>query len=171
MEHKRSARMTAIPQLDIPDILVDDEDDRAAAVSGAGDRSPQVASPSGGQAAFLSAHDAKPEHHRSWSGASMDISLQENSFAHPLSMPRASVASGIAGAATPTTPGGAHRYNTSAFSFEVQEPGEQGEQGGGRDSRRESGVSPAQVRELLDDSAWMASIRRSATQRRSQWGN
>lgn len=178
MELKRSARLTAIPQLDIPDILVDDEDDRAAANNNnINDRTRQSASAmSRTPSTFLSAEDARAaaaHHHRTWSGTSVDISLHETNYAHPLSTPRAA-GSSVSGPLSPTSP---HRHNMSAFSFELQEP--QGGSGSGDNgsnqpgstgsSRRGSAVSPAQVRDLLDDSIWVESIRRSATQRKSGW--
>ncbi|XXG98720.1 hypothetical protein Hte_005049 [Hypoxylon texense] len=148
MEKKRSARMTAIPQLDVPDIFVDDEEDRQHAVQ---QRTTMAAPPAGATSAdFLAVADAARPQHRSWS-SSTDISTYDSSQTHPLSLPRAS----------PSMPG--HRSQASAFSFELQESGT----GSGENSRRGSSVSPAQVRELLDDSVWVESIRRSATIRRS----
>jgi voltage-dependent calcium channel len=149
MEQKRSARMTAIPQLGIPDILVDDEDDHD------GGGQPRGPGAGGGNtsSALLRAEDARA-HHRSWSG-SADLSLHDTNYAHPLSFPPAS----------PASPG--HQQSNSAISFELQETGP----GSGENSRRGSAVSPAQVRDMLDDSVWVESIRRSATVRRSDWGS
>ncbi|ERS98024.1 hypothetical protein HMPREF1624_06197 [Sporothrix schenckii ATCC 58251] len=179
MEQKRSARMTGVPQLGIPDILVDDEDDRT---SGAGAGHSTGAASLQTAATFLSAdHAAGPaQHHRSWSGASIDISLHDTNYAHPLSAPR------TGGLSSPTSSGGLqpqrHHYNSSAFSFELQEPSAQFEADGSRRGSAVSamsgasgmsgvsGVSPGLVREMLDDSVWVESIRRSATQRRSGWG-
>jgi len=176
--------MTAIPQLDIPHILVDDEDDRAPGAAGSQQPGPpqnqRPAMHARNTSTFLLPEDARQQpsqHHRSWSGTSVDISLHDTNYGHPLSMPRQ--------AASPSTPGaGSHRYNTSAFSFELQDPAyasyddadpyAQQQQPGQRDgtgsndsSRRASAVSPAQLREMLDDSVWLDSIRRSATQRRN----
>jgi voltage-dependent calcium channel len=168
MEQKRSARMTGVPQLGIPDILVDDEDDRA---TDAGAEQSAGAAPSQMVAAtFLSAeHAAGPaQHHRSWSGASMDISLHDTNYAHPLSAPW------TGGLASPTSPGGLqpqrHQHSPSTFSFELQEPGAPSLADGSRRGSAVSAVSavsPGLVREMLDDSVWVESIRRSATQRRS----
>ncbi len=158
MEQKNNARLTAIPQLDIPDILVDDEPASA--------REAEAPTMSRAPSTFLSAEDARPSRLRSWSGASVDISLHDANYAHPLSMPRASGASGGGdGTLTPTTPGGSHRHNTSAFSFEVQDP-DDAQLAGSSSRQHDSAVSPAVVKELLDDSAWMASIRRTATTNR-----
>lgn len=150
LEKKRAGRMTAIPQLDVPDIFVEDDD--------AQQRTPQratVAATPRSRAAttstdFLAAADAVRPLHRSWT-TTTDISNFDGSYEHPLSLPRT----------PPSTPG--HRQDHSAFSFELQEPGT----ASGESSRRGSSVSPAQVRELLDDSVWVESIRRSATVRKS----
>lgn len=141
--------MTAVPQLDVPDIFVEDND--------AQQRTPQratVAVTPRSRAAttssdFLAAADAVRPQHRSWASSS-DIH-NDASYEHPLSLPRTG----------PSSPG--HRHEDSAFSFELQEPGTSS----GQSSRRGSAVSPAQVRELLDDSVWVESIRRSATVRKS----
>jgi hypothetical protein len=153
MDIKRSGRMTAIPQLDVPEIFVDDEDDRAmraANSSGMGGDSAQTPMTPG----YLSAMDA-------------------TAGQHPLSGPRMSMGGNHGGRN--------HRAHTSAFSFELHEPmdgtgtGSFTADGSSDTDRREnpgSGtpvVSPAQVREMLDDSVWMDSIRRSATIRRSEW--
>ncbi|CAK7243673.1 MAG: calcium channel protein [Sporothrix thermara] len=172
MERKHAARMTAIPQLGIPDILVDAEDDTAAGAGATGGQSVSAAPVQAGSA-FLSAEnaDGPSQHHRSWSGASMDISLHDTSYAHPLSAPRTS------GLSTPTASGGLqphrHHLSSSALSFELQEPGAQlwadESRRGSAVSAMSSGVSPGLVREMLDESVWVESIRRSATQRRSGW--
>jgi voltage-dependent calcium channel len=135
--------------LDVPDIFIEDD---------AGQRPPQratvAASPRARAATtsadFLTASDAVRPQHRSWA-SSTDISNHDASYDHPLSLPRIST----------SMPG--HRHENSAFSFELQEPGISS----GENSRRGSSVSPAQVRELLDDSVWVESIRRSATIRKS----
>ncbi|KAI5862713.1 Ion transport protein-domain-containing protein [Durotheca rogersii] len=148
LEKKRSARMTAIPQLDVPDIFVDDEDDRQRAAQ---QRTTMAAPPAITTSSdLLAVADAARPQHRSWS-SSADISTYDSSNRHPLSLPRA----------TPSMPG--HHSRNSALSFELQESGPPS----GENSRRGSSVSPAQVRELLDDSVWVESIRRSATIRRS----
>ncbi|KAI1094152.1 Ion transport protein-domain-containing protein [Rostrohypoxylon terebratum] len=149
MEKKRSARMTAIPQLDVPDIFVDDEDDRKRAAQ----QRTTMAAPPGSAASsdFLAVSDAARPQHRSWASGT-DISTYDSTQAHPLSLPRAS----------PSIPG--PRSHASAFSFELQDS----RPNSGENSRRGSSVSPAQVRELLDDSVWVESIRRSATIRQSK---
>ncbi|KAK1781344.1 Ion transport protein-domain-containing protein [Copromyces sp. CBS 386.78] len=226
MELKRSARLTAIPQLGVPEIYVDNDQQsdneqqnkdsngnnsaRASGSGAAGGTNPFESSSTnpfgsgstalspGGAASFLSADDARA-HHRSWSGVSADLSSFDTSYGHPLAGPRANKSSNSA----------SHR-NTHAYSFELHDslgigggnapsPGGWGsgsqtmgsmglgggsamldENNGGRspggvgDAKRGSSVSPAQLSSMLDDSVWVASIRRSATMRRGQndtdWG-
>lgn len=160
IDKKRSARMTAIPQLDVPDILVDDEEDRER-IDAQRQRATVAGPPSGSELtpAVLAAADALRPPHQSWSAASADISSYNSASPHPLSLPRTS----------PSMRG--HQSQNSAFSFEIQEPGTPS----GQNSRHNSTADASQVRELLDDSVWVDSIRRSATvrksMRRSDWGS
>lgn len=170
--------MTGIPQLDVPEILVENEDDRPSGGPAATGYRASAPAPRrrGTGGAYLSADDARgggaassSSHQRSFSGMSADLSSFDTSFDHPLAGPRAS---------GPGSPG--HRNQVSAFSFELHEwAGGGGGSGGLEDEAtsptvgdgRGSSVSPAQVREMLDDSVWMESIRRSATMKRNtQWG-
>jgi len=150
MEKKRSGRMTAIPQLDVPEILVDDESDGTRTRARAQQRTTLAAPPTPAAASsdFLSVSDATLQH-RSWSlGA--DISTLDGTQPHPLSGPRTtSAASGS-------------RAEGTAFSFEIQEDPTTTTR-----DRQGSEVSPAQLRSFLDDSIWAESIRRSATVRKS----
>ncbi|KAI8629388.1 ion transporter [Xylariaceae sp. FL1651] len=149
MERKRSGRMTAVPQLDVPEIFIDDESDRARARA-AQQRTtlavpPRQTSPSD----FLTVSDATRPQHKSWSlGA--DVSTYDATETHPLNAPRAG----------PTMSG--NRAEATAYSFEVQENATPSTR-----SRQGSEVSPAQLRSFLDDSVWAESIRRSATVRKS----
>lgn len=160
MWNRQSARMTAIPRLDIPDILVDDDwfEDDAGGAGPPSPRSPRSPrSPTGASATHLSVDGGTQ---RSWVGPE-DLSLYDGSWQHPLSFPRSS----------PASP--SHQATPSAFSFELQEPLDGG--GGhnepmqqGLSSQRSSAAGPLQVRDILDDSIWVDTIRRSATMRRSQ---
>ncbi|KAI0009098.1 Ion transport protein-domain-containing protein [Xylariaceae sp. FL0662B] len=159
MESKRSGRMTGVPQLDVPDIFIDDEHDHRRVVQ----QRTTMAVPAAHTRSsdFLSTPDAARPQHKSWASGA-DIPTYESQHMHPLSLPRA----------MPTTP--EDRSHTSAFSFELQESGTASGENSRQNSRRGSSVSPAQVRDLLDDSVWVESIRRSATirrsERRSDWG-
>ncbi|KAK8089123.1 calcium channel subunit cch1 [Apiospora hydei] len=147
IDKKKSGRMTAVPQLDVPDIFVEDEDQRLKPPQ----RSTMAVTPQSASRSseFLGASNAARPLHKSWN-SNVDTGY-DSSSAHPLSEPRA----------RPSRP--RHDTQVSAFSFELQEPGTSS----AANSRRGSSVSPAQVRELLDDSVWVESIRRSATIRKS----
>lgn len=183
MELKRTAVMTAIPQLGVPDILVDDEDQRAkkkSVLNTHGPLSPGTPSPTGtaplhSPSTFLSPtrNSAGSQHHKTLSTTSADLTLQtnfDNFGAHPLSMPPGSSSQHQGGY-------DGHQSTHSAFSFELQEPGsannsrQNSRQNSRRNSRSNSAVSPIQMSQILDDSIWMASIRRSATLKRkpSKW--
>ncbi|KAF0318752.1 ion transporter [Colletotrichum asianum] len=146
---RKSARMTAIPQLDIPHILVDDDEHRQ--------KSSPVAGTGQMRSALLTVEDANKSSHKSWTPGP-DVASNDADYQHPLSFPR----SGI------STPG--HNSTHSAFSFELQEGGQSSAQSSRRGSAVspvQSPVSPAQVSNMLDDSIWLESIRRSATVRKS----
>lgn len=171
--------MTAVPQLDLPDILVDDEEQRAKRKTSSsarlqnpyGQQSPSTPGSTGLRSpmsggAFLSPNEARnsggASHQKTFSGMSADLTLQTNfegTGAHPLSMPRAGEAS--------SARSDAHQSTHSAFSFELQ-PGSANSSAANsrRNSRSNSAVSPIQMSQILDDSIWMASIRRSATMKR-----
>ncbi|KAI9644918.1 calcium channel protein [Ciborinia camelliae] len=157
MERKKSGRMTDIPQLG-PEVYVDDEE--------------------------ISAKKHKPS--TSGSGALLspeDITDTRNTFithgldGAPLKERRGTDASistafpSMSSTASPTlSPLKAHSAHGSAFSFEGVGAGEgvSGTNGisSTASSRRGSGVSAENVLEVLDNSAWGESIRRSFTMRR-----
>ncbi|WQF85104.1 Putative EF-hand domain, voltage-dependent calcium channel, alpha-1 subunit, Ion transport [Colletotrichum destructivum] len=156
IDMRKSARMTAIPQLDIPHILVDDDELRL--------KSSPVAGTGQTRSALLTVDDANKSSHNSWSGPG-PTDLPSDDYQHPLSLARSG----------PTTPG--HQSTHSAFSFELQEGGQNSAQSSRRGSAVspvQSPVSPAQVNNMLDDSIWLESIRRTATVRKSvrksDWG-
>ena len=173
LESKRSARMTTVPQLEIPDILVDDEDDEG---DGAQDRTGGAYQGTTTPTRLRAEDATSPTHHRrSWIGHGGDFPYQDSVHQHPLSAPRSS----------PLSPG--HHTSNSAFSFEFQEPpggqpspgspatGEAGINTGtttGADVNRRPSIyrSPSRVQDMLDDSVWVDPIRRSATVRRSHGG-
>jgi len=152
MESKRSGRMTTIPQLG-PEVYVDNEHDITKKQAKA------TVSP------FLSP---------------MDISDPRSSFiTHGLDGAQRfrSGSIGGAGPASPSSPGisprispqlSPHRPSNSAFSFEGAE--QLSPAGSAHSSRRGSAVSAENVLEVLDNSAWGESIRRSFTMRRPSKG-
>ena len=172
MELKRSARMVDIPQLGVPEILVDNEEERGArnisnrkttAGFSPSPATPSSAGPSPSTPTFLSADNAHANH-RSWTGVSADLSSFDISYRHPLSGPLSPTSPRGSGEGSPRRDG-----HSSAFSFELQDPNETA-RSSARSSRRGSTVNPSHVREMLDDSVWMDSIRRSATIRRPDRG-
>lgn len=197
MEKKRAGRMTAIPQLDIPEILVDNEERQSEQGDGGGGgqggqeqqrqrqqqqqqqqqhspvsrsrakSSAAVTTPVEGSGGLLSPSTsrAKSAQHRSWAGLGADLSSYDTSYGHPLAGPRGSRPA--APAASP-----ARQSQGSTFSFELTEPGlVAGDDADEATSlgRRGSSVDPSVVRDMLDNSVWVESLRRSAT-RKSGWG-
>ncbi|CAH0000943.1 unnamed protein product [Clonostachys byssicola] len=147
-----SARMSTIPQLDIPDIMVDpDFDSQDDADKG----QTRFSAPQATSTTHLSV-DGKRHHSRKHSEGSNDgqpSAWGSSAWAHPLSFPRST-------SSTPSPP-----LSPASFGFELREGSGQLAPSGEL-HRRTSSVSPSQAREMLDDSAWMESIRRSATTRR-----
>lgn len=183
MMMKNSARMTTTPQLGVPDIYVDDEEQRAKKKpynnGPYGPLSPNTpgSAPLHSPSTFLSPtrNSAGSGHQKTYSNTSTDLTLQTNfdGFgAHPLSMPRLSVGEGTSTQPGRVSGGGfdGHQSTHSAFSFELQEPASNNSsrRNSNRNSRSNSAVSPIQMSQILDDSIWMDSIRRSATMKRPQ---
>ncbi|KAL1875306.1 hypothetical protein VTK73DRAFT_10203 [Phialemonium thermophilum] len=172
-EMKRAGRMMTVPQLGVPEILVDDEEARAKQAT--------VKNKGGKDTRSLLSTDGRQSHHRSWTKVSADISSFDSSYgghplagaSHPLASPRSSAPPPDArpsSGATLRSPGHSAQPSSGAFSFEVQEQSEgSGGRGSAVSSRRGSSVNAQDVREMLDDSVWMDSIRRSATIKRSDW--
>lgn len=148
METKRASRISIIPQLIIPHILVDNESRNSISQDSHRRTSeqPRWTHLSAGDGA--SAYDAP---------STADLTLHDTRYHHPLSDPQSSQ--------LPTSPQG----RTSGLSFELHEPealSQLGSQPSSRDSSR-----PVEVQEMLDDSIWVESIRRSATSRRHNAGS
>ncbi|KAL2067362.1 hypothetical protein VTL71DRAFT_1787 [Oculimacula yallundae] len=161
LERKKSGRMTDIPQLG-PEVYIDDEVDIAAKQARA-TVSPllsptDIADP---RSSFI-AHglDGAARHRRGGSSVSGPLSPGNPGLSPGLS-PR-----GSPGVSPQISP---HRPSNSGFSFEGNElgGGTAGAGGGsGQSSRRGSAVSAENVLDVLDNSAWGESIRRSFTLRR-----
>jgi hypothetical protein len=132
--------MTDIPQLG-PEVYVDDENDIA-------------------KQAKTSVHPLL---------SPVDINSQSPFFSHGLDGARRQQAADAGVEGSGGSPGisprlSPHRPTNSAFSFEG---GDYADPGGSADSsRRGSAVSAENVLEVLDNSAWGESIRRSFTMRR-----
>jgi len=154
MEKKRSGRMTDIPQLG-PEVYVDDEADITKQAKTSASPSPgALLSPNDitdPRTSFITygTLDGQPQRERRGTDASMT-----NPF--PPTDTRAS---------PQLSP---HRPTNSGFSFD----GEHGPSGvsSNASSRRGSAVSAENVLEVLDNSVWGESIRRSFTMRRPSRG-
>ncbi|PKS07867.1 hypothetical protein jhhlp_006475 [Lomentospora prolificans] len=159
MERKRAGRMAAVPQLGIPDILVDDEE-----ISSSEDGSTGNVTEVHPIATSLGADGLRSSQRWSWAmGPGDSRASYEHGYQHPLSAPRLS----------PTSP--THHGPRSGFNFELQTPS--GEESDARmsasnDANRHARVTGSSaVEDMLDDSVWVESIRRSATLRRSDRGS
>lgn len=142
MEKKRAGRMAGVPQLNLPEIFVEDGDDNSDV--------PKTPVDAPGSPGDMLSAGTGPSQQSAWPGASAA------GRSHPLSLPRL-VTHGLSPPGTP-----------SATSFDIARS--EHSQGSGERSRRGSsagGVSPAQAREMLDDSVWVQSIRKSKTMRKA----
>lgn len=143
MDKKRAARMSAIPQLNLPEIFVDSGDANAPKTPVDAPGEPGV---------LLTVGSSASLHNRSaWS---TDTTAARATNNHPLSLPRL-VTHGISPPGTP-----------SAASFDIARSDGQSH-ASGEMSRRGSNVSPSQARDMLDDSVWVQSIRKSKTLRKA----
>lgn len=145
--------MTGIPEIQVPEIFVDDDniDDLSDQQKSSGMATPASRLSADMSQGNRSSRGSSPVRDSVWSQAGLQ---------HPLSAPRSSLPS-------PTDP--SHQTTTSAFSFELFEPDGQGSSSGEM-RQRGSPSSPTQARDMLDDSVWVNSIRKSATVRRSDKG-
>jgi len=152
MEKKKSGRMTDIPQLG-PEVYVDDSHDITKQARSTVTVSPLLSPPVANdpRGSFIT-HGLDGARVRSGTQASLGGFVSPGS---PGLSPRLS---------PQLSPH--HRATNSAFSFEGGELGSPG--GSGQSSRR--GSAAENVLEVLDNSAWGESIRRSFTMRRPNGG-
>ncbi|KAM3537422.1 hypothetical protein ARSEF1564_009656 [Beauveria bassiana] len=139
---KRSARMTMVPQLSVPEILVDDEESNVNTAAGTSDKTNRPLLPS------LNTNLETPKKPSIWAA---EISPRDSGVQHPLSFPRTS-GEGLSPPASPMRTG--FQLSPSDASNADSE-------------RRGRSLSPAQARGMLDDSVWVESIRKSKTLRHS----
>lgn len=137
MERKRASRMTTIPQLRIPDILV--EDDEGLMSGDAEVKMRQLGVDTG----------ADEQRKLSWHGNTISGTTSQS---HPLGLPRSSLTAN-------EEPRG-----SSTFSFELETPDVQ-EATAAELERPADGSNLASVQDMLDSSVWIDSIRRSTTLR------
>lgn len=161
---KKSGRMTDIPQLG-PEVFVDDVDDisKQAKSTVSPMLSPLLSPPSpmdiGDPRSSFIAHglDGAARHRRGSSLGQLG----------PFSPGSPGVSPGVSPRNSPQL--SPHRPTNSAYSFEGGELTE-GAAGSAHSSRRGSSVTAENVLEVLDNSAWGESIRRSFTMRRPNRG-
>jgi hypothetical protein len=196
MSRKHSSRMTGIPQIDVPEIFIENEEDREAARASNIDNRPGISreptwettivtppttssalSPTGNtNNPFLSAGEARMSALSPTGSNTNNPFLSAAEAAHTQHRSWTGVPADLSAFDSFYGPddgrqGGGHRTQTSAFSFELHEPEAGGGGGSNRSSRRGSStVRPEQVTEMLNSSVWMDSIRRSATLRRPGQG-
>ncbi|KAM3450960.1 hypothetical protein MY5147_009196 [Beauveria neobassiana] len=139
---KRSARMTMVPQLSVPEILVDDEESNVNTAAGTSDKTNRPLLPS------LNTNLETPKKPSIWAA---EISPRDSGVQHPLSFPRTS-GEGLSPPVSPMRTG--FQLSPSDASNADSE-------------RRGRSLSPAQARGMLDDSVWVESIRKSKTLRHS----
>ena len=137
--------MTDVPQLG-PEVFVDDADDISR------NRRPSAS-------ALLSPLDARDPR-----GSFITYGLEGPRHRTNVSLGGGAISPGTAGSPSRSPQLSPHRATNSAFSFEAGELS--GEDGSANNSRRGSGVSAENVLDVLDNSAWGESIRRSFTMRR-----
>lgn len=139
---KHSARMTTIPQLNVPEILVDDDEQKLDAAIGSSNKASRPLLPT------LNTNIESSKRPSVWAG---EASPRDAGPQHPLSFPRTS-GGGISPPASPMR-----------TSFQLSPS----DASNGESERRGRSLSPAQARGMLDDSVWVESIRKSKTLRRS----
>jgi hypothetical protein len=143
--------MTAIPQLG-PEVYVDDEDDIAKKEKG---KANVTVSP------LLSPADIA-DHRSSFVTHGLDGAARQRRGTNESSLGQFAPSTRASPQLSP------HRPTNSAFSFEGGELTPTG--GSAQSSRRGSTVNAENVLEVLDNSAWGESIRRSFTMRRPSRG-
>jgi hypothetical protein len=172
MESKKSGRMTAVPQFTVPEIFVDDEDITNAqrgpySASGSPMFAPtdlQLVDSAEWRASGSDARDPSPP-------ADMTLRSRANSIQHtPLGSPTRAGPLSPARASPQLSPFSPPADGEWQFASALSRPPSplEAEPGpSGNRSRQNSSVNAANVLEVLDNSAWGESIRRSFTQRRS----
>ncbi|KAF2691188.1 calcium channel-like protein subunit Cch1 [Lentithecium fluviatile CBS 122367] len=172
MEQKKSGRMTAVPQFTVPEIFVDDEDITDAqrgpySASGSPMFSPVDLQPVDGVEWRASGSDAREPS----PPADMTLRSRANSIQHtPLGSPTRATPLPPTRASpqmSPFSPPADGEWQFASALSRPPSPLEPEPGPSGNRSRQNSSVNAADVLEVLDNSAWGESIRRSFTQRRS----
>lgn len=178
MDHKKSGRMTAVPQFTVPEIFIDDEDITNA----------QRGQYSASNSPLFSPVDLQPMDNSEWRASGSDArapsppnDMTLRSRANSIqTTPQGSPTRPFALSPISPMPTRASAHTSSTFSPPADgdwqfasalsrppSPLQPAPGSAGNRSRQNSAVSAADVLEVLDNSAWGESIRRSFTQRRS----
>ncbi|KAJ4296780.1 calcium channel protein [Kalmusia sp. IMI 367209] len=170
-DQKESGRMTAVPQFTVPEIFIDDEDITNAQRGQQSATGSPMLSPvhphsdmAGWRASGSDARAPSPPAEmtlRSRANSIQTTPLTSPTRASPLSPTRASPQM------SPFSPPPDGEWQFASALSRPPSPLEAEPNAGGNRSRQNSAVSAADVLEVLDNSAWGESIRRSFTQRRS----
>jgi hypothetical protein len=139
MDRHKSARMTDVPQFEVPEIIVDDE----------GQRQPSQQTDPDGSPLFSATHI--PGRHSTFN----EVFGFDGSYPYPDAISATS-----SPARSPRL--SPHQQSNSGHSFDLQEPGSPSH------SRHGSNVSAENVLEVFSESAWGESLRRSFTTRPPQ---
>jgi hypothetical protein len=165
-QQKEHGRMTAIPQFTVPEIFIDDEDIVDAhrgqrSLGGSPMLSPVHPDMAGWRASGSDARAPSPP-------ADMTLRSRANSIqTTPLGSPTRPNPLSPARASPQMSPFSPPPDGEWQFASALSRPPSPLEGSTGNRSRQNSAVSAADVLEVLDNSAWGESIRRSFTQRRS----
>jgi hypothetical protein len=164
MERKRAQNMRDVPQLG-PEVYIDDEHDIAR-------QAPPPVSPF---SPFLSPLDTEDPRQASiphaWDGGRRRRGTETSIVGTPIALIGPSFPSGPSSKpSSRPSPKQSHKTSHSAFSFDTGELGDVNELGEASGQHRRGGSAAENVLEVLDNSAWGASIRRSFTLRRPSPG-
>lgn len=172
IEQKQSGRMTAVPQFTVPEIFVDDEDITDANRGHYSTTGNSLFSPVDLHATDQSDWRASGSDVRSPSPpGDMTLRSRANSIQttpqQSPTRPSPLSPSGVSPQMSPFSPPAAGEWQFASALSRPPSPLEPEGSAAGSRSRQNSAVSAADVLEVLDNSAWGESIRRSFTQRRS----
>jgi len=176
MDRKKSGRMTAVPQLG-PEVFIDDREPTRAASSRSAMLSPtSPRDPRDARVSFVTHGLDGTAHQRRGTESSLGGFIPPGSHGMMSGNLSPGISPGISPQRSPQlSPHRAHhRPTNSAFSFEGSEhlgSNHGGSVGSGPNSRRGSVTAAENVLQVLDDSAWGESIRRSFTLRRPGAGS
>ena len=173
MDLKKSGRMTAVPQLG-PEVFIDDRDISGPTSSGSAMLSPTgPRDPTDARVSFVTHGLDGAAHQRRGTETSLGGVLPPGSLGM---MSANGISPGVSPQRSPQLSPHRphHRPTNSAFSFEGSEhlgSNHGGSVGSGQNSRRGSITAAENVLQVLDESAWGESIRRSFTMRRPGAGS